>query len=250
MAKARLPLLLLLIGGLSVALLEAQRRRFDGYGAATFAPKETPTTEFAIARWYSSGWQNDGWGHDYPTAEQHILQIMHEATLIDTNRMSYQVVDLASPEIFKYPFAYVSHPGEVVPSDEEIENLRQYVERGGFIMLDDFGGQGQGAWEMDQFRDILRRAFPGREMYLLREDHELLGISYEVDNLNMLHPMSDAKSIFYGFDDSEGRLAMVICYANDVGDYWEFIDRPYYKLKPSTEALKLGINIALYSMTH
>jgi hypothetical protein len=43
---------------------------------------------------------------------------------------------------------------------------------------------------------------------------------------------------------------MVICYANDVGDYWEFIDSPVYKLRPSAEALKLGVNIALYSMTH
>ena len=87
-------------------------------------------------------------------------------------------------------------------------------------------------------------------MYLMEDNHELLGISYEIDGLNMVHPMSDAKSIFYGFDDSEGRLAMVICYANDVGDYWEFIDQPYYKLKPSAEALKLGMNIALYAMTH
>ena len=246
--KSRL-LLLMVLGVLGATALEAQRQRF-GRGAGTFTPKEAPRTEFAIARWYSAGWQNDGWSHDYPTAEQHILQIMHEATQIDTNRMSYQIVDLASPEIFRYPFSYVSHPGEVVPSDEEIVNLREYIERGGFIMLDDFGGQGQGAWEMDAFRDILRRAFPGREMYLLKDTHELLRISYEIDDLNMVHPMSDAKSIFYGFDDAEGRLAMVICYANDVGDYWEFIDQPYYKLKPSAEALKLGINIALYSMTH
>ena len=117
-------------------------------------------------------------------------------------------------------------------------------------MLDDFGGQGQGPWEMDNFRTLLHRAFPGREMYPLRVDHELLRISYAIDDLNMEHPMSGAKSTFYGFDDSQGRLAMIICYANDVGDYWEFIDSPVYKLKPSAEALKLGVNIALYSMTH
>lgn len=175
---------------------------------------------------------------------------MSEVSMIDTTRLSYKIVDMASPEIFKYPFSYVSHPGEVVPSDEEIENLRQYIERGGFLMLDDFGGQGQGAWEMEGFLDILRRAFPGREMYPLKDNHELLRLSYEVDSLNMIHPMSRVKSYFYGFDDSEGRLAMVICYANDVGDYWEFLDRPQYPVKPSAEALKLGVNIALYSMTH
>ena len=240
--------LLLVTGVLSgAAFLEAQRQRF---GAVDFFQKEDPQTEFAIVRWYSAGWRGDGWAHDYPNAEEHILQIIKEVSVIDTNRMSYKVVDLASPEIFKYPFSYVSHPGEVVPSDEEIENLRQYVERGGFVMLDDFGGQGQGPWEMEAFRDILRRAFPDREMYPLTENHELLRISYHIDNLNMVHPMSSAKSTFYGLNDSEGRLAMVICYANDVGDYWEFIDEPRYALKPSAEALKLGVNIVLYSLTH
>jgi hypothetical protein len=247
MFKPRLFVLFFVVGLLGTVLLEAQRR----FGVSLSGlQKEDPTKEFAIVRWFSSGWQGDGWSHDYPDAEEHILQIMREVSVIDTDRLSYKVVDLASPEIFKYPFAYVSHPGEVFPSDEEIENLRQYVERGGFIMLDDFGGQGQGAWELDNFRNMLHRAFPGREMYPLRVDHELLRISYVIDDLNMEHPMSGAKSMFYGFDDSQGRLAMVICYANDVGDYWEFIDSPVYKLKPSAEALKLGVNIALYSMTH
>jgi hypothetical protein len=247
MFKTRLFVLLFVVPLLGAVLLEAQRR----FGASLSGlQKEDPTKEFAIVRWYSSGWQGDGWAHDYPNAEEHILQIMREVSVIDTDRLSYKVVDLASPEIFKYPFAYVSHPGEVFPSDEEIENLRQYIERGGFIMFDDFGGQGQGAWELDNFRNMLHRAFPGREMYPLRVDHELLRISYVIDDLNMEHPMSSAKSMFYGFDDSQGRLAMIICYANDVGDYWEFIDSPVYKLKPSAEALKLGVNIALYSMTH
>ena len=241
-------LLLLVVLLLGAALLHAQRQRF-GLGPGVFQ-KEDPTTEFAIVRWYSSGWDGDGWAHDYPNAEEHILQIMSEVSVIDTHRLSYKVVDLASEEIFKYPFAYVSHPGEVFPSDEEIENLRQYIDRGGFVMLDDFGGQGQGPWEMENFREVLRRAFPDREMYPLTVNHELLRISYAIDDLNMEHPMSGAKATFYGFDDKEGRLAMVICYANDVGDYWEFIDSPVYKLKPSAEALKLGVNIALYSMTH
>ena len=250
MNRRRQFVLLLVLGLAGVAMLEAQRQRF-GFGLAPSAfQKADPLKEFAIVRWYSSGWQGDGWAHDYPNAEEHILQIMSEVSLIDTDRLSYKVVDLASPEIFKYPFAYVSHPGEVFPSDEEIENLRQYIDRGGFVMLDDFGGQGQGPWEMENFRDILHRAFPDREMYPLTMNHELLRISYVIDDLNMEHPMSRAKSFFYGFDDSKGRLAMVICYANDVGDYWEFIDEPRYQLKPSAEALKLGVNIALYSMTH
>jgi hypothetical protein len=237
-----------LILGLLAGILQAQRRRsswlFNLYD------KDTPTEEFAIARWYSSGWVGDGWAHDYPNAEEHILQIVSEVSLIQTNRLSYKAVDMASDEIFEYPFAYISHPGEVFPSDQEIENLRQYIDRGGFIMVDDFGGQGQGPWEFENFRKILRRAFPERELYPLTDQHELLRISYTISNLDMIHPMSGAKSTFYGFDDGKGRLAMVVCYANDVGDYWEFLDQPRYPLKPSSEAVRLGINIIMYALTH
>lgn len=250
MNRPRLWVMLLLLGVLSAALLEAQRgRRFDNSSAGVITKKEDPKTEFSIARWYSSNWRGGGWSHDYPAAEEHILQIMKEVSLIDVDRLSYKIVDISSPEIFKYPFAYVSHPGEVFPSEEEVVNIREYIERGGFMMLDDFGGQNND-WEMDGWLELLRRTFPGREMYPLKDDHQLLRISYQIDNLNMEHPMSHAKSTFYGFNDDKGRLAMVICWANDVGDYWEFIDEPVYRVKPSAEALKLGVNIALYSMTH
>lgn len=250
MSKPRRLAFLLLVVALGAAWLEAQRgRRFDNSSPGVFTPKEDPKTDFVLARWYSANWRGNGWSHDYPAAEEHILQIMNEVSLIPTERLSYKIVDISSEEIFKYPFAYVSHPGEVFPSEEEIVHIREYVERGGFLMLDDFGGQNND-WEMDGWIELLRRTFPGRSMYPLKDDHELLRISYDIDNLNMEHPMSYAKSTFYGFNDSEGRLAMVVCWANDVGDYWEFIDQPMYKLKPSAEALKLGVNIAIYAMTH
>ena len=135
-------------------------------------------------------------------------------------------------------------------SDAEVANLREYINRGGFVMIDDFGGQGQGAAEFEAFRDNLIRAFPERDMFVLKEDHAMLNTFYKIDSLQTEHPMTRVKSIFYGYPDEKGRLAMVICYNNDVGDYWEFIDQPYYAVKPSAEALKLGINFVMYSMTH
>jgi len=228
-------------------MAQGQRGRFRNQISDTH---EVPNSEFVLARWhYSAGWRGDGWGHDYPTAEEHILQIMSETTGINTNRLSYRVVELSSPEVFKYPFAYISEPGEMLLSDEEIVNLREFVERGGFIMVDDFGGQGDEG-EFGRFNDNLIRAFPDRKIFPLTDAHPLLRNFYDVDSLYMEHPMTRVKSIFYGFEDGKGRLAMVICFNNDVGDYWEFIDQPRYLLKPSAEALKLGVNFVMYSMTH
>jgi hypothetical protein len=238
----RWALLLLVVG----SPLLAQRS-----GRLFFNQNIPSETELVLARWhYTAGWGGGGWAHDYPTAEEHILQIMKEATGINVDRLSYRIVELSSPEIFKYPFSYVSEPGEMLLNDQEIENLREYINRGGFVMIDDFGGQGGGDREFQAFRNNLLRAFPDRDMFPLTDDHPLLNIYYDIDSLQTVHPMTGVKSVFYGYPDAKGRLAMIICYANDVGDYWEFIDQPYYALKPSAEALKLGINFVMYSMTH
>jgi hypothetical protein len=245
---------LLVFGVLGASLVQAQRGRsrggFSPFGIDSYQ-NETAVTDFIMARWhYTAGRGGGGWAHDYPTAEEHILQIMKEVTGINVDRLSYRVVELSSPEIFQYPFAYVSEPGEMRLTDEEVENLREYINRGGFVMIDDFGGQGQGPQEFEYFRDNLIRAFPDRDMFVLEDNHALMNTFYKIDSLQTEHPMTRVKSIFYGYPDEKGGLAMIVCYANDVGDYWEFIDEPLYAVRPSAEALKLGINFVMYAMTH
>ena len=223
-------------------------RRGGGYD------HEPSDTEFVLVRWRfggaAGGYFANGWSHDYPDAEQHILQLISELTAINVDRLSYRVLDLSSPEIFKYPFSYMSHPGDVELTDAEVENLREYVERGGFVMLDDFGGQGQGPWEFETVRSNFRRAFPDREMFELSLDHEIFRSVYDVNPRNAVHPMSGAQAYFLGFPDGRDGTAMIICYHNDVGDYWEYLDNPRYPLEPSGEAVRLGVNFAFYAMTH
>src|SRR5687768_159410 len=85
---------------------------------------DVPQTEFIFARWqYES---SSGWNHDYPNAEEHINQIMSEATGLDVEKMSYKIVPIASDEIFNYPFAYVSEPGMMYLSDEEARYFREF----------------------------------------------------------------------------------------------------------------------------
>jgi hypothetical protein len=251
MTLRKLGLIFLLVA-VTVALGYAQRNRFRGRFTPSFDQNDPPPTEFIFARWhYGTGrFGGGGWVHDYPTAEEHILQIMKEATGINVERVSYKIVELSSPEIFEYPFSYVSEPGEMNLTDEEVLNLRQYINRGGFVMIDDFGGQGNEQLEMESFRRNLLRTFPDRDIFPLDDNHPLLRNFYDIDNLNTVHPMTGVKSIFYGYPDGRGGLSMVICFNNDVGDFWEFIDYPRYPVKPSAEALKLGINFVMYAMTH
>jgi hypothetical protein len=208
---------------------------------------ETPPTEFVFARWQYGRGRNGGWWHDYPDAEEHINQIMKEATGIDAARDSYTIVPISSADIFKYPFGYISEPGMMYLTDAEIKNFREFIARGGFVMIDDFDGPRQWAG----MKQNLDRVFPDRPMFRLDNSHPILHTYYDIENLYVESPYDvGAPAAFYGINNDKGDLAVIICFDNDVGDFWELIDQPIYAVKPSAEALKLGINFIVYAMTH
>ena len=243
MSKTRVLLVavvVVLASGVAVA-------QFGGFGGRNRVAQnyDVPQTEFVFARWaYASG---NGWTHDYPDAEEHLNQIMSEATELSVERMSYQIVPLESDEIFKYPFGYISEPGQMYLNDQEVKNFREYVDRGGFVMLDDFDGE-----RMFQImQENMQRVFPDREMFRMTDSHHILNTYYHIESLYVESPYDvGGKADFFGINNAAGDLAVIICYNNDIGDYWEWIGNPRYALRPSAEALRMGVNFVLYAMTH
>src|SRR5262245_24858032 len=111
MPKARIALaavLLVLLSGLAVAQFRVGGGR---RGGGRVQPNlDVSKTDFVFARWqYASG---NAWTHDYPDAEEHINQIMSEATGVDVDKLSYKFIPIESDEIFRYPFGYISEPGQ------------------------------------------------------------------------------------------------------------------------------------------
>ena len=113
-------------------------------------------------------------------------------------------------------------------------------------MVDDFDG----IFDLNNLEMNLKRMFPERDLFPLTIEHPIFHTFYEIPTLDVTPPYQTGRPIFYGYPDDEGNLAMVVCYNNDVGDFWEWIDQPVYPLKPSSDALRLGINFILYSITH
>ena len=218
----------------------------QGYGGFRIRQNEPPETEFIFARWMYGGFRG-GWEHDYPAAEEHINQIMKEATGINVDMLSYKIVPIGSPEIFNYPFGYISEPGMMRLNEQEVKNFREFIDRGGFVMLDDFDGPRM----FQVMQENMRKVFPDREMYRVGDDHAILHTYYDIDSFYVESPYNvGGDAAFFGINDSKGDLAVLICFNNDIGDFWEYIDEPVYAVRPSAEALKLGINFILYSMTH
>jgi hypothetical protein len=209
-----------------------------------------PPTELVIARWHfgtNGRIGHMGWSHNYPDAEMHLAQLVGEATDVDVQSASYRLVELGSPEVFNYPFAYVSEPGEMQLTEQEVVNFREFIDRGGFVVIDDFDGP----WQMAQFRSQMERTFPERDLFALTGSHEVFHTFYDIEDLEIWGPyVSGGDPIFYGFNNANGDLAMVVCFNNDFANFWDWIDERRYPLKPSTEAFRMGINFVIYTMTH
>jgi len=188
----------------------------------------------------------EGWAHDYPVAEENILQIASEATGINLNRESYVIVRLDSEDVFRYPFALLSEVGEMTLTPPEARNLREYLNRGGFIMVDDFDGP-----SLEWFADQMKMVFPDRDLVPLTVDHPLFHAFYDVKTLDIEPPYPQrGQPDFYGYLDDHGRVMMILNHNNDMGDFWEWIDESLYPLQPSIAGLQFGINYLMYSLTH
>ncbi len=243
--SSRVLLLISLLLAATVSVLYAQRfRRLFIY------PNEPPPTELVVARWEYTAmgkFNGTGWSHNYPSSDQHFAQVISEATNIDVKNLSYRIVELGSPDVFKYPFAVVSEPGELALTDHEVDNLREFIDRGGFVVMDDFDG----ARDLATLKRDLHRAFPDRDLVRLTIDHEIFNVFYHIDALNVTSPyLVDGEPIFYGLMNKDGKIGVIACYNNDLENFWDYIDRGEYPLKPSIEAFRLGINFVIYSMTH
>jgi hypothetical protein len=222
------------------------------FGFFRFSPRQNdpPPTELIIARWRfgtNGAIGHMGWSHNYPNAEIHLNQLIAEATDVNVEPESYRIVDLDSDEVFQFPFGYISEPGEMQLSQQEVINFRQFIDRGGFVVVDDFDG----AWQWKQFESQMKRAFPDRSLFPLTLDHEVFHTYYDIEDLKVWGPyVPGADPIFYGFNNSRGDLAMVVCFNNDFANFWDWIDDRRYPLKPSSEAFRMGINFVLYAKTH
>ncbi len=197
---------------------------------------------------------NPPWHHDYPAADEFVVALIHELTGIRVNPHSYKIVRLDSPEVFQYPFVYLSEPGFMILTDKEIANLGEYIRRGGFIMADDFRSAGYlqgGPEELEVLKYYLKKAVPERELVRLDINHPIFHTFYDVDTLNMDPPYDlPHRPEFWGMSDEHGNLQLVANYNNDLGDFWKYLDAGDKPLKDSTRSIRIGMNYFIYAMTH
>lgn len=189
------------------------------------------------------------WSHDYPRAERHFMRILQEITFLRPHLDESNILGLDDPALFDYPVAYMSEPGYWTMTPEEAANFRAYLDKGGFVIFDDFRGQ---HWY--NFEEQIRRLYPEGRLVALDVSHPIFHSFFEIVSLDFVQFYDRSEiPVFYGLyedNDPEKRLLLVANYNNDIGEYWEFSDQGYVPIDLSNEAYKLGVNYVIYAMTH
>jgi hypothetical protein len=189
------------------------------------------------------------WAHDYPRADMHFMKILGELTLLAPRTDGSNVLALDDPELFKFPIAYMCEPGLWRPSDRDVESLRAYLAKGGFVIFDDFRGP-----DWYNFEAQMRRVLPDHRLLELDGTHPVFHSFFEIPKpLEFVPPYGDQPPVFYGiFEDNDPRKRMMVVAGlnNDFGEYWEFSDTGWVPIDLSNEAYKFGVNYVMYAMTH
>ncbi len=188
------------------------------------------------------------WDHDYPTAETHLMQILDEVSSMKPRLDGSNILSWSDKAVFEYPVAYVSEPGFWTMSPEELAGVQAYVQKGGFIIFDDFAGR---HWL--NFEEKWRTAFPDLVPVRLDASHPIFDSFFRVESLDMTHPNFGLQSEFWGaYEDNDPtkRLVMIANFNNDIGDYMEFSDQGLLPVPLTNEAYKLAVNYVVYALTH
>jgi hypothetical protein len=222
-------------------------------------PRKIDRSGFVYARMryhlqdFWRGMREVPWHHDYPDGDTMLPDAVGRLTAIHTTPESFQIVDIDSKELFKYPFVYLSEPGflNLLPEDEK--NLREYLDRGGFLFVDDFRGNQADYSEMENFIVQLRKLYPARNLEPLPASHPIFHSFFDVDPATMLPPYrmyNSGDPQFMGMSDDKNRLMIMVNFNYDASEYWQTLDVGLCSIREASGAVQLGINYVVYAMTH
>jgi Domain of unknown function (DUF4159) len=185
------------------------------------------------------------WAHDYPTSDRHLMRILKELTVANPHVDESNVLTLDDPDLLDYPIAYMSEPGYWTMSEEEAKGLRVYLQKGGFIIFDDFRDN---HWY--NLEEQMKKVMPEARWVILTPEATVFNSFFEITNFNF---GAYGKETYFGiFEDNDPnkRLMAVAGHNQDLGEFWEFSDTGMMPVDLSNEAYKFGVNYFIYGLIH
>jgi len=195
------------------------------------------------------------WGIDANKGDRLFISLLARLTRIDTQPVE-TIINAGDEEIFNHPFVFAVSVGDWRLTPAEANVLRQYLERGGFLMVDDFHNERE--WAL--FMNGMRMINPAIESVELEDqDPAFNGVftlkeRIRVPGANVVHGSGIERGgtvpYWRAIRDPKGRMIVAITFNQDIGDGWEFADDPQYPERFSSQAIRIGINYVIYAITH
>jgi hypothetical protein len=241
---------------------EQQNQIIDMDGERFAPPDPREHAEFTFARFHYNlneefaSFRFQRWAADYPKADRQFILGVKRLSRVNA-RSTEVVVDANSDAIYNWPWVYIEDGGGWRLSSKQAALLRDYLERGGFLMVDDSHGD----YEWENFMAGMKMIFPDREVEDLPDGDTIFHIAYDLSDRVQVpgtryiwgsrhYTPDSAIPKWRGIRDDKGRLMVAICHNSDVGDAWEWADSAQYPEKPASVAYRIGVNYIIYAMTH
>lgn len=257
------------------AFAQREWREYPGYEGGWSAGAEVPPdylveAEFVVGRLMypqaRSGWAlgvgggdwrrgRTAWAVDYPRGDRTFARLLDRLSNIDVRSVEQPVSLDDEDDVYYWPFLISGLVGSWDLTDSQAAELREYLLRGGFLLCDSF----YGTYEWEGFAQTLRRVFPDRPIIELADDHPILHAVYDLTEKHQIPTWQHLPRGYRGdgaephwraiLDDDE-RIMVMIAFNNDIADGWQHADEPTYPQQEARLAIQLGVNFAVYALTH
>jgi hypothetical protein len=192
---------------------------------------------------------------DYPRGDRTFARLLERLSARDDRSVEQPVSLDYDIDVYYWPFLISGLVGACDLSDEQAGKLRNYLLRGGFLLCDSF----YGSYEWEGFQSSLQRVFPDRPVIDLPDDHPIFHVVYDLTDRPQIPTWQHLPRGYRGDGaeprwravlDDEDRVMVMIAFNNDIADGWQRADEPDYPQAEANLAIRLGVNFAVYALTH
>ena len=243
----------------------------EGYNNFPLPPDYREQTEFVFARMmYPQGnwgifgrlwrfdWRkgNSAWTNDYPRSDRHFTLALRRLSRVQVRSVEQAVDPFDGDDVFNWPFLYCAGPDQWNFTDEQYARVREYLNRGGFILGDDFWGSSDWAY----FERNMSRLFPGKPIVEIENSDPIFHAVFDLDDrfqVSGAWSIGGRPYLSDGIDphwralyDDKRRIQFAVLFNHDTGDSWEWADEPRYPERYSALGIRTGVNYVVYALTH
>ncbi|MEQ1885722.1 MAG: DUF4159 domain-containing protein [Bryobacteraceae bacterium] len=205
-------------------------------------------------------WRQGGssWTTDYSAADRHVAVALRRLTRVNIRSVEQPVNLDDGDDAFNWPWLYAVEVGRWKLTDTQVLKMRDFLNRGGFFMVDDFHGGAE--WQI--FVESMQKVFPDRPIVDIPNEDSIFHTIYDLSDRIQVPGAQYMRSgrtyeradgvepHWRGIYDDNGRLVVAICHNMDLGDAWEWADYPQYDEKFSGMAFRIVSNYIVYALSH